>query len=55
VHDAYRKIAEREPERVFLVDARRGLDVVHADIVAAVRERLKIAGKVENSGGHPQA
>lgn len=55
VHDAYRKIAEREPERVFLVDARRGLDVVHADIVAAVRARLKIAGKVENSGGHPQA
>ena len=55
VHDAYRKIAEREAERVFLVDARRGLDVVHADIVAAVRERLKIAGKVENSGGHPQA
>jgi dTMP kinase len=49
VHDAYLKIAEREPNRVFLVDARRGLEVVHADIVAAVRKRLKIAAKVEKS------
>ena len=54
VHDAYRQIAEREPDRVYLVDARRGLDVVHADIVEAVRKRLNIAAKVENSR-HPQA
>ena len=40
VHDAYNAIAEREPRRVFKVDARRPPDVVHAEIVAAVRERV---------------
>jgi dTMP kinase len=54
VHDAYLKIAGREPHRVCKVDARRGPDIVHADIVAVVRERLKIPAKVENSGGHAQ-
>jgi dTMP kinase len=40
VHNAYLVIARREPERVFLVDARRAPDTVHRDIVEAVRARL---------------
>ena len=40
VHDAYRVIAAREPQRVLVVDARRNPDVVHRDIVKAVRERF---------------
>ncbi|MGA3213904.1 MAG: dTMP kinase, partial [Terriglobales bacterium] len=55
VHDAYLKIAQREPDRVYMVDARRAPDIVHADIVAAVRQRLKIGAKVENTGGRPLA
>lgn len=39
VHAAYNAIAEREPGRVFKVDARRPKEIVHAEIVAAVRER----------------
>jgi dTMP kinase len=37
---AYKAIARREPERVFSVDARREPDIVHREIVAAVRQRL---------------
>jgi len=40
VATAYRAIAKREPGRVFAVDARRAPDVVHQEIVAAVRQRL---------------
>jgi dTMP kinase len=40
VHDAYLKIATREPQRVYKVDARREQDIVHRDIVAEVRRRL---------------
>jgi dTMP kinase len=40
VHAAYNAIAQREPGRVFKVDARRPKDVTHATIVRAVRERL---------------
>ena len=40
VASAYKAIAKREPARVFAVDARRAIDVVHAEIVAAVRKRL---------------
>ena len=40
VATAYRAIAKREPERVFTVDARPAPDIVHREIVAAVRERL---------------
>ena len=40
VHDAYLAIARREPQRVFLVDARRPQDVVHREIVEHVRARL---------------
>lgn len=40
VHNAYLKIARREPGRVALIDARPPADVVHPRIVEVVRERL---------------
>ena len=40
VRASYLEMARREPARVFLVDARRALEVVHPEIVGAVRERL---------------
>ncbi|MFZ3210179.1 MAG: dTMP kinase [Terriglobales bacterium] len=40
VATTYKTIAKREPKRVFAVDARRAPDVVHQEIVAAVRGRL---------------
>jgi dTMP kinase len=43
VHQAYLDIAKREAQRVYMVDARRDPDTVHADIVREVRKRLAIA------------
>ena len=40
VASAYETIARREPQRVLAVDARRALEIVHQEIVAAVRQRL---------------
>ena len=40
VATTYRAIAKRDSARVFSVDARRPVDVVHQEIVAAVRQRL---------------
>lgn len=40
VHEAFLAIAQREPQRVAVVDARRPADVVHPEIVGIVRERL---------------
>jgi len=40
VHQQFLAIARREPERVVLIDARRPVEEVHNDLVAAVRERL---------------
>lgn len=40
VRDKFLEIARREPERVFVVDARPQPDVVHKDILAEVRARL---------------
>ena len=40
VHDAFLAIAEREPQRVVMVDARRAIEIVHPEIVRVVRERL---------------
>jgi dTMP kinase len=40
VHQAYLAIAQREPQRVYMVDARREPDVVHGHIVREVRKRL---------------
>ena len=42
VASAYKAIAKREPQRVFAVDARPAPDVVHKEIVAAVRQRLAV-------------
>jgi dTMP kinase len=42
VHQTYLNIAVREPQRVYMVDARRDLDVVHRDIVAEVKRRLAL-------------
>jgi dTMP kinase len=43
VHRAYLNIANREPERVYMVDARRDPDTVHKEIVGEVKRRLGIA------------
>ena len=43
VHNAYLAIARREAHRFFVVDARRPSEMVHPEIVAAVRERFKLA------------
>ena len=40
VHGAYLKIAEREKQRVVMIDARRAIEEVHREIVSVVRERL---------------
>lgn len=40
VHQAYLAIARRERKRVLMLDARRPADIVHPEIVAAVRERF---------------
>jgi len=40
VHQQFRTIARREPERVVVIDARRPMEDVHREVMAAVRERL---------------
>lgn len=40
VHETYLRIAAREPDRVYMVDARRDPDTVHAEIVGEVKKRL---------------
>ncbi len=40
VHRAYIEIARREPQRVFMVDARREKEIVFDEILAEVRRRL---------------
>jgi dTMP kinase len=42
VHETYLKIAAREPDRVYMVDARRDPDIVHREIVAEVKRRLHL-------------
>ena len=48
VHEAYRAIAKREKQRVLMLDARCPADVVHPQIVAAVRERFLANGTRAN-------
>ena len=48
VQQAFRAIAQREPQRVAVVDARRAVEIVHPEIVGIVRQRL-LAG--ENISG----
>ena len=45
VHQAYLAIAEREPERVVIADARGTPDETHRKIVEVVRQNLKLAAK----------
>jgi dTMP kinase len=40
VQQAYHAIAMREPSRVLMLDARRQADIVHSEIVEAVRQRF---------------
>jgi dTMP kinase len=40
VRDAFLEIAQREPQRVILINARPPIEVVHEEIVRQVRERL---------------
>jgi dTMP kinase len=41
VADAYDEIARSDPDRVVVVDAGREIEAVHADVVAAVRQRQR--------------
>lgn len=52
VHAAYRAIAEREPERVVMVNARRPIPTVHAEIVKAVQGLL---AKTKTPAHHKKA
>jgi dTMP kinase len=45
VRSAYLAVAEREPERVVVVDARGSADQTHAVIVKLVRKKLRLAAK----------
>jgi len=49
VHAAYHAIAKREPGRVLMVNARRPIAQVHAEIVNAVKERLLNRGAGKKS------
>ena len=40
VREAYVAIANREPQRIAMIDARRPVEVVHPEIVRIVRQRL---------------
>ena len=42
VHEAYERIAARETQRVFKVDARPKQELVHSEIVAEVKRRFKV-------------
>jgi len=46
VRSAYLQIAEREPERVAVVDARGGAGETRRAILEVVRQKLKLAGKL---------
>jgi dTMP kinase len=45
VRDAYHVIAEREPRRVTVVDARGTIDATHSRIVEVVAKKLKVSAK----------
>lgn len=49
VHKAYLKIAEREKQRVVMVDARPSIGEVHAQILGVVRERLMALAETGSS------
>lgn len=45
VHSAYLAIAEREPDRVAVVDARGPVDETHKQILSIVKKKLRLAAK----------
>lgn len=45
VHNAYLAIAEREPQRIVVVDARGSADVTHKQILSTVKKKLRLAAK----------
>jgi dTMP kinase len=47
VHDAYLAIAEREPKRVFKVNARGTAERTHSKIVEHLQKRLKLKHSIE--------
>lgn len=47
VHEGFLAIAKRETQRVVLIDARRKIEAVHSDVVAAVRKHLLSASEGE--------
>jgi dTMP kinase len=49
VHKAYLKIAEREKQRVVVVDARPSIAEVHREIVSVVRERSVVGAEKQVS------
>ena len=40
----YREIAEREPDRVVLIEGNLGIDEVHEQVIEAVTERIAVVG-----------
>ena len=46
VHAGYMEIARRESQRVVVIDARPPIDVVHEEILAAVKDRLDVTAQV---------
>ena len=54
VRNTYLAIAAREPGRVVVVDARGSADKTHAQIVKAVRRKLKLAAKTAREAGNQQ-
>jgi dTMP kinase len=53
VRDTFLKIAQREPGRVLVVDARRTPDVVQAEILREVGERLQLRSGTASQDGPP--
>ena len=58
VHEAFLQIARREAQRVVVIDARPPIEVVHAEILRVVEEKLKGPGargqRLENESSNPK-
>ena len=55
VAEAYGALADAEPERFVRVDAARDPEAVHADVLAAVRERRRMTLVLAGTEDHPHA
>ena len=49
IRAGYLVVAHAEPQRVCVVDAARPVEVIHRDILAAVRDRLPVLGKTQEA------